>query len=87
MKNGLPFGHKLKLTEKSINSRRETFCLELPVPKRFQEIRQIKINGANQLFFTVFWRKTIKMNILMRKNPVLWNCGVKPPGILNKNMR
>ena len=31
-----------------------------PVPKRCQEIRQIKINGANQPFFTVFWRKTHK---------------------------
>lgn len=60
MKNRLLFGHKLKLTEKSINSRRETFCLGLLVPKRCQEIRQIKINGANQSFLTVFWRENHK---------------------------
>ena len=27
------------------------------MPKRCQEIRQIKIGGAIQLFFTVFWRE------------------------------
>ena len=32
----------------------------LPVPKRCQEIRQIKIYGANQPFFTIFWRENHK---------------------------
>ena len=60
MKNWLLFGYKLKLIEKSINSRREAFGLRLPVPKRCQEIRQIKINSTNQSFFTVFWRENHK---------------------------
>ena len=32
----------------------------LPVPKRCQEIRQIKIHGANQPFSLYFGEKTIK---------------------------
>ena len=33
----------------------KAFRIRFPVPKRCQEIRQIKIGGAIQLFFTVFW--------------------------------
>ena len=33
----------------------EVFRTRRPVPKRCQEIRQIKIEYVNQPFFTVFW--------------------------------
>ena len=33
----------------------KAFRTRLPVPKRCQEIRQIKIEYVNQPFFTVFW--------------------------------
>ena len=39
---------------------RESFQPGLPVPKRCQEINKIKIHGANQPFFTVFWRENHK---------------------------
>ena len=38
----------------------KAFRTRLPVPKRCQEIRQIKIGGAIQPFFTVFWRENHK---------------------------
>ena len=38
----------------------KAFRIRFPVPKRCQEIRQIKIGGAIQLFFTVFWRENHK---------------------------
>ena len=33
----------------------KAFRIRFPVPKRCQEIRQIKIEYVNQPFFTVFW--------------------------------
>ena len=33
----------------------KAFRTRLPVPKRCQEIRQIKIEHVNQPFFTAFW--------------------------------
>ena len=44
----------------SVSRGRESFRPGLPVPKRCQEIRQIKIGGAIQPFFTVFWRENHK---------------------------
>ncbi|WP_270613795.1 hypothetical protein, partial [Coprococcus sp. AM97-35] len=41
----------------SVSRGRESFRPGLPVPKRYQEIRQIKIYGADQPFFTIFWRE------------------------------
>ena len=38
----------------------KTFRTRLPVPKRCQEIRRIKIHGVNQPFFTIFWRENHK---------------------------
>ena len=38
----------------------EVFRTRRPVPKRCQEIRQIKIDHVNQPFFTVFWRENHK---------------------------
>ena len=33
----------------------KAFRIRFPVPKRCQEIRQIKIDHVNQPFFTAFW--------------------------------
>ena len=38
----------------------EVFRTRRPVPKRYQEIRQIKIHGVDQPFFTIFWRENHK---------------------------
>ena len=50
----------------SVSRGRESFRPGLPVPKRCQEIRQIKIHGANQPFFTRFWRENHKKHELKR---------------------
>ena len=50
----------IKLVEKYLVSTEENRFEYSPVPKRCQEIRQIKIGGAIQPFFTVFWRENHK---------------------------
>ena len=44
----------------SVSCGRESFRPAHPVPKRCQEIEQIKILGVNQPFFTIFWRENHK---------------------------
>lgn len=44
----------------SVSLGRESFRPGCPVPKRCQEIEQIKIHGADYPFFTVFWREKHK---------------------------
>ena len=44
----------------SVSRGRESFRPGCPVPKRCQEIEQIKIHGADYPFFTVFWREKHK---------------------------
>ena len=48
------------MTEEVVGVDDKAFRTRLPVPKRCQEIRQIKINSTNQSFFTVFWRENHK---------------------------
>ena len=50
----------IKLVEKYLVSTEENRFEYSPVPKRCQEIRQIKIYGADQPFFTIFWRENHK---------------------------
>ena len=44
----------------------EVFRTSRPEPNRCQEIRQIKIGGAIQPFFTVFWRENHKKHEVKR---------------------
>ena len=43
------------MTEEVIGVGNKEFRIRLPVPKRCQEIRQIKIEHVNQPLFTTFW--------------------------------
>ncbi|MFR5963102.1 MAG: hypothetical protein ACLUGM_12810, partial [Coprococcus phoceensis] len=52
--------HAFVVVEKYLVSTEENRFEYSPVPKRCQEIRQIKIGGAIQPFFTVFWRENHK---------------------------
>ena len=54
------------MEEEVVDVGNKEFRMRLPVPKRCQEIRQIKIHDANQPFSTIFWRENHKKYELKR---------------------